>query len=424
MPEQTPTFGSHRLPPAPPRPLQGAPKTGFPGQPLSAPIALTNAPTLPPPLRVTPPEMPPLPAIPAARGPVMPALPAIPPANPWLAKRNPSAQLVQSHYIETRLEEMEASSKPGRQAALDVLYEMLLERLDPSKKRKIKFKELMRVYNAIERNLQSADLTINFGADAWFTEENPYDTYTQMYERAMERGTMVLRSTPMNDARARAEVDNQVSFPDDWKSVETKAQRGLTPGRQGADRIMRQMNTGNLVPAGNPADKAFHASESFFNPRTKQIFLGLNYGRRPHGSAVNFGRSYFVFDPAMKAHCMYYGGDTFMHRGGKSHAGTIQYAYDNLGAIMGSKHNGDFLFRSDIFKSCYEGQVLGDIASIDQCKFYLLEAHHFGELKFRDHVEYLVISPKGISDPSQWPQIVENARKFSARLGIKLFQTD
>jgi hypothetical protein len=54
----------------------------------------------------------------------------------------------------------------------------------------------------------------------------------------------------------------------------------------------------------------------------------------------------------------------------------------------------------------------------------LVEAHHFGELIFGEHVGYMVISPKGISSPDLWPRIVENAGKFAQRNKIKLFQTD
>jgi hypothetical protein len=412
-------LGGHRLPKLPDTPLQGAQKMGVAPQPLTAPAALIYVPAQVPPLRVTPPVMPPLPAVPQR---VMPPLPAIPPA-PWAASRNPSANMVQQQYVGLRLEEMEVNRQPGRKAALDMLEQMLLDKLDPNKKQKIPFKQLMRVYNEIERNLQSAELTINFKADVWFTAENPFDSYTQMYERAMEGNKMVLRSTAMNDATARAEVDNQITFPDNWQNAQSGPARGLSPGRQGADRIMRQMDTGQLAPVGAPKDRAFHAGNSHFNPQTKQIFLALNYGRRPHGSAMNFGKSYLVFNDSLKKNCLYYGGDTFMHRGQESHAGTIQYAYDNLGAILGSIHGGAMMLRSEIFKACYEGQILADPFDTSLCKFYLLEAHHFGELKFAEHAEYLVISPDGVTDKSLWPQIVENARKFCARLRIKLYQT-
>src|SRR6185369_1600311 len=162
-----PLIGTHRLPPLPqrpttPPPLAGVPKIGTTPQPLTAPAALSYVPLHAPPLRVLPPVLPPLPPIPAA--------------NPWVAKTKPSAALVQSQYVDLRLEELEANRKPGRKAALEQLEQLLLDKLDPAKKRKtIPFKELLRVYNEIERNLQSADLTINFMCDAWFSEENQYD---------------------------------------------------------------------------------------------------------------------------------------------------------------------------------------------------------------------------------------------------------
>lgn len=394
MPTPTATHTSQ----APQRPQHGPPK---------AAVALASAPAQAPAIRVAAPA---LAAPPAA-------------ATPWASVRNPSPQIVQQQYVDLRLEEMEANRKPGRKAALQVIEQYLLDKLDPLKKhKKIPFKQLMRVYEAVERNLQSADLTINFEADTWFTNENPFDTYTQMYERAVKGGQMVLRSTGMNNADARAEVDNQITFPDTWQNAHSAAQRGLAPGRQGADRIMRQMDTGKLVP--KPGERnAYHAGNQNFNPQTKQIFLGLNYGRRPHGSAMNFGRSYFVFKSFLKSRCLFYAGDTFMQRGQGTHAGGLQFSYDNLGALLGGEQPGALLFRADILKSCYEGQALTDPMDTGMCKFYLLEAHHFGELNFRDYAEYMVISPTAVSDKNVWPQIVENARKFASRQGIKLYQT-
>jgi hypothetical protein len=345
------------------------------------------------------------------------------PAASWASARNPTASIVQEQYTDLRLQEMEANRKPGRKAALQVIEQYLLEKLDPQKKhKKIPFKQLMRVYEAIERNLQSADLTINLEADTWFTNANPFDTYTQMYERAVKGGQMVLRSTGMNSAEARAEVDNQITFPESWQNQQSGPQRGLRPGRQGADRIMRQMDTGKLVPKAGEKNAYLPANKNF-NPHTKQIFLGLNYGRRPHASAMNFGRSYLVFKGFLKTRCLFYAGDTFMQRGQGTHAGGLQFSYDNLGAILGGEQPGHTLFRADILKSCYEGQAQSDPMDTGMCKFYLLEAHHFGELNFREHAEYLVISPNGISDMSLWPQIVENARKFAERQGIRLYQT-
>jgi len=344
--------------------------------------------------------------------------------------------LVQKQYVETRLEELEASRTPGRQAALDVLEEMLLERLPFYRRQKIRFKELMRVYNAIERNLQSADLTINFMADAWFMNENPYDTYTQMYQRAVEGNRMILRDTPQNQADLRANVDNAITFPKSWKpepqappDQQQLLQRGLMPGRQSQARIQTQMDTGTLK-VQNPGEKlrAFAAGNQHFNPATKQIFLALNYGRRAYGSAINYGYSHFVAKSSLKPSCIYYAQDTFIHgkKTRKGHrirvdAAAIQIPFYNLGALLYA--NGDANLQEAIFRSCYKGQVLEDPIST-VCSKYLVEAHHFGELTFRDHVDHMVISPKGLPDRTLWPTIVKNATAFCRRNGVKLYQKD
>ena len=191
---------------------------------------------------------------------------------------------------------------------------------------------------------------------------------------------------------------------------------------------MGQMDTGRLgraaVVQADNAGTAYYATNSRFNPHTKQIFLGLNYGRRPHGSARNFGWSYFVLRNRLKPRCLFYAGDTFMQLHQGTHAGTLQVPFDNLGALFGMKQGGDFMLRHSMFESCYEGKTLQDPDHQGDCKFYLIEAHHFGDLKFNEHVKYMVISPKGLQDLSEWPTIVEHARKFTHRHGIRLYQTE
>lgn len=289
-------------------------------------------------MRVTPPVLPPLPLSPS-------------PASPWVGRTNPSASIVQKQYVDQRLEELGANSGPAKQAALKVLEDYLLALPANRNQKKVPFKELDRIYNQIRGNLQAADLTVNFNCSAWFTQENPYDTYTQMYERAVQGGKMVLKSVGTNDARARAEVDNQVTFPAEWRGTQTAPQRGLSPGRQSPDRIMRQMDTGQLTPTGED-DGGYNAGNRHFNPHTKQVFLGLNYGRRPHGSARNFGSSYFVLTSQLKSRCFFYAGDTFYQYGGSSHAGDLQVPYHDLAALLGKVT--DINLRRDLFRSCYE----------------------------------------------------------------------
>ena len=319
-----------------------------------------DLPPLPPrrnnPFRVSPPELPPLPGLPAAQAQIpqggMPKLP-----TPWVAKRNPSANIVQQHYVETRLDELEAIRLPAMKTALEVLEAMLLAKLPPNKRpKKIPSKELLRIYKAIERNLQSGELTVNFKCETWFMDDNPYNTYTQMYQRAMEGKQMVLRDTPMNNADFRANADNAVTFPKSWQRAQPPAPRGLrpglSPGTQSPDRIQKQMDTGPLVDIGKPGElPAWLAGNSHFNPDTKQVFLALNYGRRPHGSSINYGYSYFVTKSELAPKCFYYAQDTFMRAKNGVDAGVIQVPYNNLGAIL--EANGDNELREAIFTSCY-----------------------------------------------------------------------
>jgi hypothetical protein len=412
------------LPKLPPTP--NVFRTGAPKQELVPVAPLPKAPGKMPAMRVTPPDLPPLPQVPAvAQIPQggLPPLPRTPPATPWIAKTSPSAHLVQKQYVETRLEELEANRKPGRKAALDVLHAMLLAKAPLNKKpKKIPFKELLRVYDAIERNLQSAELTVNFKCETWFMDENPYDTYTQMYQRAVEGNRMVLRNTDVNNADDRALADNAITFPTSWQRGQAPLQRGLRPGRQSPERIQRQMDTGPLVPIHKPEDlPAFLAGNPHFNPHTKQVFLALNYGRRPHGSSINYGYSHFVAKGDLKAKCFYYAQDTFMRAKKGVDAGSIQVPYDELAALL--EGNGDPHLQEAIFASCYEGKMLEDEVKT-LCKYYLVEAHHFGEMTFGEHVDYMVISPEGISSRSLWPRVVANASKFAKRNKIRLFQTD
>lgn len=376
-------------------------------------------------------------------------MPALPSPRAWASATGPSAKIVQKAYVDTRLKELGATNGPKVAKALELIEQMLLEEI-PAKKRprRIRDQELQRIYRQIEANLQAAELTCNFKAEAWFAKENPYDTYTQMYQRAVEKGdrgdVMVLRDTPQNQANTRAGVDNNVTFPKTWARAgnAAPATRGRSLGPQGPDpsRIRTQMDTGTLKDVRKaPTDlAAWEAQNRSFNPNTKQIFLALNYGRRPHGSSTNYGFSYFVAKSDLKPRCLYYSRDTF-------HSGTLlnvqnyalplineevdadlQVPFATLGAILGSDRDVEKAkrIRADIFASCYRGQRLPDITVSGAHAEYLLEAHHFGSLDFSKDVAYMVISPKELSDLRLWPQIVSNAKTFTKRNGIQLFQTD
>ncbi len=356
----------------------------------------------------------------------MPKMPNLP---NWEVR--PSAPVVQKAYVETRFDELYADRLAGRKVGLDVVEKMLRAKLAPKRQHEtIPFKELWRVYKSIERNLQAAELTVNFKCETWFSQPNPYDDYTQMYQRAVESGRMVLRNTDQNDADLRAFADNMVTFPKSWQNgASAQSQRGqapsLKPGRQSPERIQKQMDTGDLTPIHKgDALPAFLAGNPHFNPHTKQVFLALNYGRRRHGSAFNYGYSYFVAKSKLKPQCFYYAQDTFMRASKGVDAGAVQVLYDNLGALLDA--GGNSFLQQDLFTSCYEGQILDDLPPEDSklCKYYLIEAHRFGPLSFSKHVDHMVISKTGLSDINLWPTIVANASAFAQRNGIQLFEIE
>jgi hypothetical protein len=389
----------------------GAPQR--PQAPLPPAVPLGNAPALVAAAKVRPPAPQPFQpqAILTSGVPQLPALPN----RAWAAAPNPNAQHVQRQYVDQRIEELDAQYPKDKRATFLVIREYLKNTLNLGKIAYVRGSELERVYLEIERNLQSAALTVNFQAPSWFMQPNPYDTYTQMYERAVANGQMVLKSVGSNRADARAEIDNQVTFPDAWNKVKSSAQRGLAPGRQSPDRIMNQMNTGQMI---NRGDDTFLAANKNFNPVAKQVFLALNYGRRPHGAATQYGMSYFILKSDLKTRCMYYGGDTFNHYKSTAHAGQVQVPYYNLATVLGKSQK---KLQKAIFESCYEGRTQADLSGINGPD-YLLEAHHFGELNFREHVERLVVTPEGRETPEEWAAILANAQAFAQRLGIAIYR--
>lgn len=371
----------------------------------------------------------------------MPALP-----TPWKSASRPSAAAVQKRYVDTRLKELEATNGRKMARAMEVIERYLLEKIPEKKRpRHIKELELRRVYQQIQTNLQSAELTCNFNAETWFTNENKYNSYTQMYQRAVQKvggeDVMVLKDTPQNQADTRAGVDNNITFPKSWNEKKVRiAERGrASPDFGDPRRIKAQMDTGKLTDVrSNPKDlAAWTADNPNFNVDTKQVFFALNYGRRPHGSAANYGYSYFVPKADLKGRCLYYSRDTF-HSGTKLNAinpsaplindqvdADLQVAFAELGAILGSDADQEKAveIQKAILESCYEGRALEDLAYLGGYAGVLLEAHHFGSVDFSKDVDYMVISPMKISDRKLWPQIVTNAKKFTQHNGIRLFQT-
>jgi len=281
-------------------------------------------------------------------------------------------------------------------------------------------------YDQFTRTLQARDLTINLQARGWFLTPNLYDSYAQMYERAIDKasGEMILTDTAVNKATDRAFVDDNVTFPQGWKGPKppstpfampripikflpqhpTKAggKGGLDPRfKPSNERIMGRMMTGDLkqVEPGK-----FKSSNKLFNPKTKQVFAALNYGKRPHGSNTYYGMSHFVLKSEYKSNAIYFPRDTFYGVG--SHH---QVSYQTLAPTY--LHANDNM-RQAIWDACVNNMVFPDTDDGE----YLLEAHIFEKMRFTAMSELFLYT--GDLDPAEKSTVITNAENFCIKWGI------
>ncbi|HEU5458419.1 MAG TPA: hypothetical protein VFU68_07355 [Terracidiphilus sp.] len=332
---------------------------------------------------------------------------------------SPSARVVQHHFVNARVSELNRSEGPQLRKDTIELFrndETLAPRLKGySASKKQAYCE--DAFDRLTRILQSRQLTINFHADRWFTKENTYETYAQMYERGIKNGRMILDdSDDDNPAEVRTAADDRVTFPKHWSAAAAPSHRGLMPGAvQSPKAIMNRMMAGrkivpyggdttgvlNPVPNTDSKSRGYESPNPRFDPRTKQVFAGVNYGRRPHGSSTNYGNSYIVLNPNLGVDAIYFPSDTFDLPGANK-----QVSYQLLAAIYfkAGKH-----MRQEIVKSCFDGNRLPDSANGKD----LMEAHIFQPVRFSSHVTemYLETSPPGI---------MRNAKRFCDKWGIKL----
>ncbi len=357
------------------------------------------------------------------------------PRKPGWEKAAPSAKAVRNAYVDVRHRELERVADHADRVAIEALRDHLNEeRKQRGKWFDISDAKLLEVFRTFTRNLQGADLTINFRAQSWFDGRPTYDSYTQMYERAIKDGVMVLFNQPQNPVETRVKADDAVSFPKSWAHAQEADYRGLRPHASTGPRVYDRMHTGGVTGDRNVG---FQAVNPRFDPRSKQLFAALNYGRRPHGSNIGYGSSHFVLKDQMKARALYYPTDTFVVNQQKAGV-TVQVPYQNLGAIYGKlvRHQdadgsrgkalkGVANLKRQLVESCVHGRRLVDTSD----PFELVEAHIFGEINFREHVDHMVISRSDFTsathNPStSWDQIVANARAFTSKNGIKLHMTD
>lgn len=332
------------------------------------------------------------------------------------APTQPSAKLVQQHYVNARVNEI--NRQFGDSFKTDTIQQF---RTDPTLAARLKgytsAKKLAfceDAYRRLTSCLQSRDLTINLKSASWFTTENQYDSYAQMYERAIQGGRMILDdSDPLNPAEIRSAADDRVTFPTQWAGAQAPAQRGLRPGVQSPQKIMGRMMAGNklvryggdtsgyLNPVQNGATQGYESPNIRFDPKTKQVFAALNYGRRPHGSSILYGNSYLVLKSSLKADAVYFPGDTFYLSGADK-----QVSYQTLAAIfLKAKPQ----MRKVIIDSCFDDVRLPDTSS----PTYLMEAHIFQPVKFATDIAELRLEPSA-------PGIMRNAKIFCQKWGIKL----
>jgi hypothetical protein len=339
---------------------------------------------------------------------------------PWELGQAGSAKSVQRAYVNCRLHALNNSTH--HQALLNATLQALraLPRFQNAKEA-----QLLAAIAHMTRRLQSADLTINFKATDWFTNENTWVSYQQMYENGIQAdGGMLLKDKPQNPARTRSGADDVATFPKTWgmkaRNIGPEGfqyareelplpGRGLSPNAA-KNRVIAKMSPGPLVR--RDSRDGYIASNDQFDPRTKQVFAALNYGRRVHGSTTRYGFSHFVLDDKFKADALYYAGDTFyaeMYRNSAEH----QLSYALLGLIYDKANNH---LRQDLVRSCLDNASL--LSTGDEAK--LLEAHLFGSVKFHGNIKTVYISGRDCNTPDLFQTVQTNARKFAQKHGAKI----
>ena len=328
------------------------------------------------------------------------------PKHQWTPGQMPTAQ---GAYVNTRQLELQQERDVNVRAALELLdadLERWVYHRSPS------MRELREAYQKLHMHLQRSDLTINFPAERWFVDENKYETYTQMYERAVgQDGELHLQGNVNNPVNRRVAADDAVTIPEQWRNQEVVT-RGLAP-RQNQVRIAQRMVFDEVVPNG----KGYKSSNPHFDPKTKQVFAALNYAGNPNGATTDYGYSFFVLKPQLKVNALYYPGDTFTLQGtGVS----TQMSFAHLGAIYGKITNGFSAesYRRDLLNTCFPNVSKGTAFPM------LLEGHLFTQLRFADALESVNLSRRNVdgqpfTEP-QWKILTANAKKFAKKWNVKL----
>lgn len=330
-----------------------------------------------------------------------------------------SAAVVMQHFARSEVRSIDKVS--------DAFYAAMVMKLRTMREfARFKDGQLREVIKNITYKLQTAELTINFKAASYFSAPNDWRTYRQMYDMALQdvkqadggtKREMRLTGNALNPATTRDAADTKVTFGANIK----------TPQMQGAARFMQ---TGGLKDVSNGAagGPVYTANNAHFNPRARQLFAGLNYGRRPHGSSTQYGLSHFVLQDGFKTNAIYYAGDTFYVTDANA-----RVTYGMLFALV--LHASDNLTKA-ILDSCYRQTSLKDTSNGDE----LVEAHIFDEIQFAKDIKEMRVSNNDIINetgslmlsgkvsmedlPKLREDIKKNARDFASRNNIKLVWMD
>lgn len=330
----------------------------------------------------------------------------------------PTSASIQKEYVQKRQRVLDRDSKE-RVDAVEAAVKRLMAHFHVSG-------DWVSHYARINQQMQDAELTINFDARSWFSQENNFPTYAQMYERAVGKdGKMKLTDAdPMNPALARAVVDDLVTLPDEWANAHPFSQRKRIYQAMNATgasqelcykKSLKTSSAAEIAPKLNAKDGGYGTKNKQFKSKAKQVFAALNFGNRPHGSNVAYGYSHLVLNPSLKRNALYYPCDTFF----KWNIGAnMQASYKTLASLLQYMSNSS---ARELWQSCHDSHSLADTDD----GTYMIEAHLFQKVKVNRDVQALWLSRHHKKDAQpvtneEWLAILKNAETYCRRNHIRL----
>jgi hypothetical protein len=163
-----------------------------------------------------------------------------------------------------------------------------------------------------------------------------------------------------------------------------------------------------------------------FNPKTRQNFAALNYGRKEKGAATDYGSSHLILSDQLKHNAIYYIGDTFDPSITSDNRATYGLLFS---LILWAKPAA----LTDLIRATWYGQpIKGGSADM------IIEAHIFETLSFSGGVRKMILdrtdcssawsawmfSDKSTPEPPKEDQVIAYAEQFCRQHGIKLTVLD